>query len=319
MTSIVSENRGALDKTRSTTGMVFDIQRFAVHDGPGIRTLVFLKGCPLQCQWCANPESLNPQPEIGFIKANCDRCGKCPAVCSKQAIVLDKQGEPVVARELCDNCGECSRVCTTHALIVYGRERSAQEVFDEVKRDNVFYRSSGGGVTLSGGEPLRQASFVNALFAICREAGIHTALETCGYASTGQLQEVLKLTDHVLFDLKCMDEETHVRLTGRSNATILENARLVAGSGIDFRFRMPFIPGLNDKPDNLAATALFIKKLCIDKCEIELMPYHRMGIAKYDAVGKEYGIRHITPPTAADLQVAKSAFEKAGVTCLVSI
>ncbi len=308
-----------IEEARKTTGTIFDIQRFAVHDGPGIRTLVFLKGCPLRCLWCANPESVNPQPELGFIKANCDGCGKCLAACPQQAISLDDESRPAIARERCNNCGQCSMDCSPHALIVYGREQSAEEVFNEVKRDNVFYRSSGGGVTVSGGEPLQQASFVKSLFSICREAGIPTALETCGFAPASILKEVLKLTDYVLFDLKCMDAEAHARLTGRSNAMILENARVVAGSGVAFRFRMPFVPGLNDNPENLGQIGLLIKDLDTDKPEIELMPYHRMGLTKYDALGKDYGLRHIAAPTAAELQAAKAAFEKVGVTCLVSI
>ncbi len=254
-------------------GMVFDIQRFSLHDGPGIRTLVFLKGCPLCCRWCDNPESISPWPELGFVKDRCNKCGKCRPVCPEQAITLSHDGMPEIDRKRCTNCGDCVPVCLPHALIMYDREMTAAEVLEEVRRDELFYGDA-GGVTVSGGEPLRQPFFIRSLFELCRQAGIRTALETTGLATKEVWQELLPLVDYVLYDIKYLDSEVHRRYTGQPNALILEDARLVAASKVPLLFRTPLIPSINGTAENVSATASFIRGVQGSKAAIELMPYH---------------------------------------------
>jgi pyruvate formate lyase activating enzyme len=304
---------------RETRGTVFDIQHFAVHDGPGIRTLVFFKGCPLSCKWCANPESINPHPELGFIKSLCNGCGKCRVSCPQHAVSLNTEGKPTINRKACDNCGQCVDVCFPQALIMYGREQSAGEVFDEVKQDAKYYSESGGGVTLSGGEPFGQPSLARSVLGLCREAGIHTALETSGFAPNELFKEMLSLTDHIMFDLKLMDSKIHETLCGRPNGLILENARIVASSGIPVNFRVPLLPGLNDTEGNLGALANFLKDSGIPKCEVELLPYHRLGTPKYEYLDREYMLGSIVPQTPGELRKAKTFLEECGVSCAVNV
>ena len=302
-----------------TKGIVFDIQRFAVHDGPGIRTLVFFKGCPLRCQWCANPESINPNPELAFIKSLCNSCGKCRVACPREAVSIDTNGRPSIDRKLCDNCGQCLEVCFPRALILYGQEQSAAEVFAEVEQDMIFYSSSQGGMTLSGGEPLSQPSFASSIFTLCHRRGIHTAIETSGFAPSNVFREILALADHILFDLKCMDTKVHEQICGRTNSLILENARILANSGKPFNFRVPLVPGLNDTQENLTALGLFLKGLSLPSCEVELLPYHRLGTTKYDYLDREYGLREIIPQTSTEIQSTKTFLEKFGVHCVINV
>ncbi len=296
--------------------MVLDIQRFSVHDGPGIRTLVFLKGCPLRCRWCANPESVNFKPELGLIRAECNSCGACVPACPRAAVSLDEDRKPVIDRELCDNCGKCIDVCFPHALIMYGRLRSAQDVFEEVKRDMPFYAASGGGMTVSGGEPLSQPEFVKALFTLAHEAGIHTAVETAGCVPPAVFKEILPLADYVLFDLKCFDPQLHRDLCGRDNRLILANARALAASGLPFIFRIPVIPGCTDSPENISAIADFVKEIKPGGCTVELMPYHRLGTLKYEYLGRKYSLQEAAPPGKAELEALKSILEIRGITVI---
>jgi pyruvate formate lyase activating enzyme len=298
---------------------IVNIQKFSLHDGPGIRTLVFFKGCPLHCLWCANPECISPGPEIGFNQALCDGCGKCAAVCPLNIVNPDGRGMPGIDRERCTACGECVGVCSSKALVVYGKEASLEELFEEVRSDALFYESSNGGVTVSGGEPLLQPDYVEALFKKCRETGITTAMETCGQASPDVLARILRQVDFVFYDLKVADERKHRELTGVSNRLILDNARLVAESGVRLMFRMPLVPGLNDDRGNIEATARFI--LSLDRGSlgsIELMPYHRLGTGKYEALGREYSLKSLDMASAESVESARMRFMQSGIDCVVS-
>jgi pyruvate formate lyase activating enzyme len=298
--------------------VVVNIQGYSIHDGPGIRTTVFLKGCNLACRWCSNPECISPYPEIGFIAALCDKCGRCADVCPQKAVVLKADGLPYINRQKCTACGECVPVCNQKALVVYGKEMTVDEVFAEVRRDSMFYDATDGGVTASGGEPLLFPYFVCSLFNQCRKAGIHTCLETAGYAPASALQQVLPSTDYVLYDLKHLDTNAHRRLTGKTNNLVLSNAKLVVESDAEVLFRMPLIPGINDSSQNIKETAAFLKGLGRSTHRIELMPYHRLGESKYEALGRPYPMHGLLPPEETSIESARKAFEECGVQCLVS-
>ena len=300
-----------------TEGVIFNVQRFSLHDGPGIRTTVFLKGCPLRCQWCDNPESINPAPELGFARVRCNRCGKCLTACREEAIAVDLDGMPRIDRGRCTVCGDCVTVCAPEALAIYGKNRLVTEVFQEVLSDEGFFAPD-GGVTFAGGEPSRQPSFVVALSKLCREAKVSVALETSGFGPPGALEEVLRFTDVVMYDLKHLDPERHRQLTGQSNSLILNNARMAIESPAKVQFRMPLIPGLNSEQENIEATAEFIKGLQKGEASIELMPYHRLGIGKYQALDIVYPLEPLPSAEPEFVESARQAFEQAGVHCLVS-
>ena len=306
-----------IDETAS--GLVSNIQFFNLHDGAGIRTLVFLKGCPLKCRWCSNPEAINPGYELGLNRTLCNNCGKCLEVCTENALFLDDAGTLQVDRERCTVCGECVSVCLPEALTVYGKKMSAQEVFEEVRRDEIFYQGTGGGVTISGGEPLNQPHFLGAILKLCQEAGIHTCFETSGFARPEVLATILPFTDHVLFDLKHMDSAVHKELTGQPNEIILKNAKTVADSGTPVLFRMPLIPGLNDSQENIQQTAQFIAGLGKESAQgVELMPYHRMGAGKYETLDKPYMMNGIKPSDPTHVESIRKRFDDLGSKCTVS-
>lgn len=251
------------------TGRVFDIQRFSVYDGPGIRTNVFFKGCPLRCLWCHNPESQSLAPELMFYAYKCKGCGKCAEIC----------GNTHTPR--CTACGKCVKVCENGAREIAGYDISAGDVLAKVLRDRPFYSTSGGGVTLSGGEPFAQPEFALEILALCKENGIHTAVETCGFTPMEIIKKAAPLTDLFLFDIKGIDGELHIKNTGVSNRIILENARYIMAEKLPVRFRMPYIPGFND--GEFEAVREFTRGF-----DLELMAYHTTGSGKYDALGREY-------------------------------
>jgi pyruvate formate lyase activating enzyme len=298
--------------------LVTNIQGYSIHDGPGIRTVVFLKGCRLACRWCSNPECISPRPEVGFIKNLCTRCGKCAEICPDGALVYEAGKFPHIDRRLCSGCGACSSVCDYKAIVLYGRAMDADDIFDAVKRDNMFYEASGGGVTVSGGEALLQPQLVCDLLAKCRRAGIHTCIETSGYADEPALRQVLPYTDLILYDLKHMNAEKHRRYTGKSNNLILANARIAAERGADILFRMPVITGINDDLPNIRDTAFFLHGLGNNTLRIELMPYHRLGKGKYDSLDKRYPLPDVSPPGPEHLESIKKAFKSYGIACTVS-
>ncbi len=295
-------------------GIVFDIQRFSVHDGPGIRTLVFLKGCPLRCPWCSNPESQRREQEIMFIARNCIGCKKCLNVCPSGAIDFDLPSR--IRPEKCTLCGKCIEVCYAGALNTAGQEKTVETVLNELKKDNVYYRRSGGGITLSGGEPLAQADFAGQLLAGCKANGWHTTIETTGFTTEKVLKRVLPLVDLVLLDIKHMDDQKHKKYVGKSNKTVHRNARVIAGSGVQMIVRVPVIPGFNDDLINIRSTANFAHSLGTVN-ELHLLPYHRLGQGKYDYLGRQYPLEGITPPSRGNMERLKLLVESCGLRCSI--
>lgn len=276
-------------------GVLFDIKRFSIHDGPGIRTTVFLKGCPLNCWWCHNPEGQAPGPELVFRAGRCIGCGACLEVCPRAAISLDG-GVARTDRERCGLCGACVEACYTEAREMAGREMTVQQVVAEIERDVPFYDQSGGGVTFSGGEPLLQQDFLLALLQACRERGIHTAVDTCGYAPWEVLDRVRGLTDLFLCDLKLMDDARHREYTGVSNRLILENVRALSERGHAIFLRLPIIPGVNDDDENIRQAGAFAAGLPHLE-RVDLLPYHPTGVGKYDRLDQVYRLPDTRPPS----------------------
>jgi pyruvate formate lyase activating enzyme len=307
-------------------GKVFDIQGFTVNDGPGIRTEVFLKGCPLRCLWCHSPESQLPHMQVAWYEIRCSGlalCGKCLNICPKKAIIkgktitskIDQPEKQVIDinRELCDNCGKCTEVCPSNALAVCGKDMDLQEVMQRINKDAAFYRKSGGGVTLSGGEPMLQYKFATAVFKACKEQGFNTALDTTGYDSWEHYQEILEYTDMVLYDLKHMDSKQSKEITGVSNEVILENARKMAAAGTALQIRIPVIPGYNDSEENLRATSKFCANLGKAVTLVQILPYHRLGLVKYERLQRKYALEHVIPPTDETMQAHRILIESYGL------
>jgi len=272
-------------ETQNALGVVFNIQRFSLHDGPGIRTVVFLKGCPMSCKWCCNPESIQLSPQIVFNAEKCLRDGRCLEVCTTGA--RNREG---YRPEKCTFCGMCVEACPTGALELLGKKMSISEIIQEVEKDHLFYETSGGGVTLSGGELLAQYTFSVALLEELKRCSIHTAIETSGYGPWSHLKQIVDACDLVLYDLKHMNSESHMRYTGVPNELILENALKItdriAGTKKDMIIRVPLIGGVNTDRENIDAIACFALKAGV--MEVHLLPYHRLGESKYRKLGMDY-------------------------------
>ena len=304
--------------TGKTKGRVFNIQRYSIHDGGGIRTLVFLKGCPLRCLWCCNPESQKSTPELGFIESRCvggSACGApCVSICPLKAIHLDGHDKPAIGRKTCDACGKCADVCSKDALKVVGREMTIDEVMAEVEKDKAFYRRSGGGMTVGGGEPLAQYRFAAALLEAAQHAYLHTALETSGHAPWSHLETVLKHVDLLQFDLKHLDPDKHEELTGQSNELILGNLQRVLSvkAPQDVIIRIPVVPRCNDSAENIRETARFVAGLGFGKAE--LIPYHRLGVSKYPQYGMVYPLAGREPASQSQLDEHRKIVRESGLT-----
>ena len=297
----------------AVTGQVFNIQHFSTEDGPGIRTTVFMQGCPLRCLWCANPESQSAVPVLARRAVLCVGCGCCIRVCPRGALAAES-GVFRIDREKCSSCGACAQVCPSHAMFFYGERKDIDSVWQEVQRDSGYYAASGGGVTCSGGECMLQPDFVGELFRRCRAAGIHTALDTCGHFPSANLAKVLPFTDLVLYDLKSADSEKHRCLTGVGNELILENLRQILKCPVSVYIRIPLIPGYNDSSDDLRAAASLISSLD-GSLHIDLLPYHRFGAAKYEMLGLPYATADVLPPSAEQKAAYTQIFRSFGLDC----
>ncbi len=291
-----------------TFGTITDIKRFAIHDGPGIRVTVFFKGCPLTCWWCHNPECIDFSPQLIHYENRCMGCLECVRVCPAGA--LEKGGNfPILHREKCIYCRECEEVCPTGAVEVVGRKVSVRYLIREVEKDLPFMHDSGGGLTLSGGEPLAQPDFAEALLREAKERGIHTAVDTCGHVPFSVIERVCPLTDLFLYDLKFMDREKHRRYTGVSNELILENLEKLANRGARVQVRIPVLPGINDSEMEDMAEWLSLKGIE----DVALLPYHKAGEVKYRRLGMPYRLKDLRPPSAEQLQEIKVLFESKGI------
>ena len=303
--------------TDKITGRVFNIQRYSLHDGSGIRTLVFFKGCPLKCLWCSNPESQKGAPELGFIKSRCagkEACGApCVTACPLQVIHLNKEGKPLIDRVWCEVCGQCAEVCPEDALKVVGHEMSVAEVMAEVEKDMPFYRRSGGGLTLGGGEPLAQYRFALALLEAAEAEYLHTAIETSGHAPWEQFAQIVNHVDLLQIDLKHMDPSRHRELTGQSNALILENMKKILSikEPEDVIIRVPVIPGCNNDQADIQDIADFVMEMGFT--QIELIPYHKMGTSKYSQYDMIYPLDGLEPPTETEMDDLRHLVEGVGL------
>jgi pyruvate formate lyase activating enzyme len=291
-------------------GIVFNIQRYSIHDGPGIRTTVFLKGCPLNCWWCHNPESKAFQERVVLRKERCLNCGACIESCKGGAITFAQKGLGYNDRQ-CSLCGQCEKYCPTGALEKVGKLMTVAEVMREVEKDRVFYEESKGGVTFSGGEPLAQHHFLHELLINCRLKGIHTVVDTSGYGDWDALEKLAKETDIFLYDLKHLDDIYHRKYTGLSNVTILENLKRLAVIHRDIRIRIPIIPGINDQDHHIDQLCQFVLSLHISK--INILPYHTIGADKYKRLGEEYKLAGMKPPSGERMEEIAERIKKWGL------
>jgi pyruvate formate lyase activating enzyme len=278
----------------STVGVIFDVKRFSLHDGPGIRTTIFLKGCPLNCGWCHNPEGITLAQEVMYWKARCNKCGICPEICAQHAILPAPDGSFLTDRERCLLCGDCVEACPYTAREIIGREATVDEVMTDIEKDIVFYDESGGGVTVSGGEPLSQSHFLARLLEACKEQEIHTTVDTTGFTTPAILDRVRHSIDLFLYDLKFIDLEAHQEHTGVSNELILNNLRWLSAEGHTIIIRVPIIPGINDSGENIVQTGEFVASLA-HAHQVDILPFHNTAEDKYRRLDKAYCLAGLDP------------------------
>lgn len=295
--------------------IVFNIQKYSIHDGPGIRTTVFLKGCPLSCSWCHNPESQSFKEELMVFPNRCIGCAACIKVCNTGA--LHMQNSSILRKqEQCSLCGVCAKVCCSNALEMAGRQVSVSELLRELEKDIIFYDSSKGGITISGGEPLAQGEFSLELLQGCKKLELHTVVDTSGFGDPTLLEEISKYTDLFLYDMKLMDDERHKQHTGVSNKLILENLALLSRLGKRIWVRIPVIPGINDDEDNIAATAAWIRATGGIE-QVNLLTYHNTAMEKYKRLHKQYQLSDIEVPGKEHMEHIADLYHQKGVNALI--
>ncbi|MBN2040182.1 MAG: glycyl-radical enzyme activating protein [Spirochaetes bacterium] len=315
---------------KQLTGKVYDIQGFSVQDGPGIRTTVFLKGCPLRCPWCHSPESQQFHSQLSWMEMKCagiDACGKCIEACPRGAISEGKTKKHpttqenikhiTIDRTLCDNCGACTEVCSYKALYICGTDYTVEELMERLVKDIPFYEESGGGVTVSGGEALSQPEFTLQLLKALKERGIHTALDTTGHANFKFIEQVLPYTDLFLYDLKHMDNDQHKAVIEVGNKLILENALKIAQAGGKMQIRIPVIPNYNDSEENIKKTGEFCKELGDAVTVVQLLPYHNLGVMKYQRIDDSKKVLEAPPPSEEKIASLKKILEDMGLPVTV--
>ncbi len=306
-------------------GVVFNIQRFSLHDGAGIRTLVFLKGCPLRCLWCANPEGQSGATEIRYDKNGCIGCGACIDSCPEGAVSQEPATGFTISKASCRACGACVRACPSGAKSEWGETRDADEIVDIVKRDSLFYRHSGGGVTIGGGEVLFQPAFACEVLRKCRELGLNTAIETSGYGDWPWLERIAEYCDTIFYDLKIVDRHEHRRITGVDNETILDNLRaldeMLVSRGTDrplhLIVRVPVIPEVNADTENMAAIGTFIRSELHNTSTVELMPFHNLCEQKYEQLGRPYLLKGRAGLMPEKVEPLKKTLTDMGLNCTI--
>jgi pyruvate formate lyase activating enzyme len=303
------------EKARILTRNVISITRMTVHNGPGIRTLIMMKGCPLHCLWCSTPESQKPEPELAVFAAKCIYCGDCMIRCPRNAIKLTENSLSI-DRKLCNSCGKCVEFCHAEALRIIGRPMSVEELVDEVKKDTLFITKSGGGVTISGGEPLLETGFNCDLYRRFKEESINIGVDTSGHVPWGNIEPLLEYIDFFLLDIKHLDPEKHKLLTGVSNELILQNARSIAGRNIPIYLRLPIIPGYNDSEENLRRTCQFALTVS-SLVEVDLLPLHHLGKARYESLDRIYPIDDLPLIDQSVLEDIRKLVTSYGLKCVI--
>ena len=298
------------------SGQVFDIKRYAINDGPGIRVTIFLKGCPLTCHWCHNPESISPKVQKLYTASKCIACGECVEVCPLQACELTEEGIKTNA-DLCDVCGKCAEVCPAKATEMSGQFESVADLIEVIEKERPFFEQSGGGVTFSGGEPLLYPKFLIEILDACGERGIHRAVDTSGLAKKDVLLEIADRTDLFLFDLKLMDSEKHKTWTGVDNEVILDNLYALAETGATIQIRIPLITGINADNGNIEATAAYVAALPGEKKPVNLLPFHDVGRGKDIKLGQSRDLDEMSEPTVIDLERVIGIFAAHGLLATV--
>lgn len=303
-----------MKEMEETRGVIFNIQHYSIHDGPGIRTTVFLKGCPLRCFWCQNPESQVFHPILFFNGERCTGCGKCVEACPEHAIQIS-EGKSKTDRKRCHENGKCVDICPSEARSLMGQYTTAGDVFKDVSEDLLFYQNSAGGVTLSGGDPVAQPDFSASILKLCRHAGIHTAVDTCGCAEWKTLKQLLEHVDLVLYDFKHMCPDLHRQYTGVSNELILDNAKKIRRElNLPMLARVPILPGYNDSVENLKETAAFISSNLGNGTTVHILPYHRLGETKYERMEEPEKIISVQPPGDEHMEEIKVIFHSFDLT-----
>lgn len=294
--------------------LIFNIQRYSIHDGNGIRTIVFFKGCPLKCPWCANPESQMATRQIMYYQNRCASCLRCVEHCPIHAIKPSETGI-LLDYDACKVCGTCASSCLSNSLEVVGRTIGLDELLDIVERDRIFYDGSDGGVTLSGGEPLMQPEFAAAFAKACKWRGLRTAMETSGFQTWDRAWPVFENIDQILLDIKMVDEDKHLKVVGVPNDVIKRSAEELVRRGKDITIRVPVIPGFNNDPEEIIQIAQFAERIGVEK--IHLLPYHRLGTGKYAQIGKTYTLSDIMPPSQEEMAGLCHVVSQFGIKCQI--